>query len=248
MYVAAGDTRVLLDCGLSAKQAAIRLIEIGVDPDSIDAIVLTHEHEDHSSGARVFSSRHQTPVYANHATFGVCRHLHQIPSDKTEVFNSGCSFRIGELLFEPFSLVHDASDPVGFRVSAGGKTLAVTTDLGQVTTLVRERLRGIDALVLEANHDPVLLQDAPYPWSLKQRISSRQGHLSNETAGELLGEVSRLNGARLQVVVAAHISEKSNTPELAVEVFRRACQSTAQLHQPEIVAAGPARSTTKYRL
>ncbi len=248
IYVQSGETRVLVDCGLSAKRAALRLESIGIDAEAIDGIILSHEHEDHSSGVRVFSKRHDTPIYVNPGTRGCCKHLAEVPEDRIRYFDSGIEFEVGALQFSPFSLVHDAYDPVGFRVSAGGKTLAIATDLGQVTNLVRERVRDVDAIILEANHDPVLLQDAPYPWSLKQRISSRKGHLSNELAAELVEQISRTNEDRLQVAVAAHISEKSNTPELAIEVFKKAWSRGGNTSSPTFIAACAEKTTPFFSL
>lgn len=238
VLVQSGDTKVLVDCGLSAKQAALRLARHGIDADEISAIVLTHEHEDHCSGVRVFSKRHGTPVFVNQTTYSACRHLEAVPLERINHFESGSDFAIGNLSFSPFSLVHDAGDPVGFRISGGERTLAIATDLGHVTNLVRERLRDIDALILESNHDKALLQEAPYPWSLKQRISSSRGHLSNDCAAEVIEHISRSElSSRLQIAVAAHISEKSNTPELAVEVFDRAWSRGGASWRPKFLAA-----------
>ncbi len=249
ILVQSGETKVLVDCGLSAKQAAVRLESHGITADQIDAIVLSHEHEDHSSGVRVFSKRHGTPVYVNPTTHQTCRHLTTIPLEKIIHFESGEDFTIGGLCFSPFSLVHDAGDPVGFRITGGERTLAIATDLGQVTNLVRERLRDIDALILESNHDKLLLQDAPYPWSLKQRISSSRGHLSNDCAAELIEYISRSEGqSRLQIAVAAHISEKSNTPELAVEVLSRAWRRGGAATMPRFLAATADRCTPIFEL
>ncbi|MCB0323523.1 MAG: MBL fold metallo-hydrolase [Bdellovibrionales bacterium] len=248
IYVAAGSTRVLIDCGLSAKQAAMRLRSIDVDPDSIDAIVLTHEHDDHVCGVRVFAKRHKTTVLANRQTMGSSRHLAEIPLEQRGEFDSGAPFKVGELTFDPFSISHDASDPVAFRVSAGERTLGVVTDLGQVTTLVEERVRNLDALILESNHDPGMLFDAPYPWDVKQRISGRHGHLSNATAGEVLEEISRSDGSRLRYAVAAHISENSNRPDLALHCFRTAWARGGQLHCPEFHAAGVLAPSPLFRL
>ncbi len=249
IFVEGAGTRVLIDCGLSAKQTAIRLEQRGIDPSSIEVIVVTHEHSDHVKGIRVFCKRHKARVVVNSATLAKCKDLREVHSDLIEVFESRDPFSIGGLSFEPFSVTHDAVDPVGFRVSCGSAYLGVVTDLGQVTNLVRESIRDLHGLVLEANHDPKMLEDAPYPWELKQRIGSRQGHLSNETAGALLEELSaQEKQSRLQVVVAAHISENSNTPELAVEVLRQGWQRGGSAVQPGIIAASPDEATELFRL
>lgn len=248
IYVGCGSTRVLVDCGLSAKQAALRLQSVGIDPDSIEAVVVTHEHEDHVCGVRVFSKRHKALVLSNRATANSSRQLQEIPLESRREFDSGTKFTIGELEFEPFSITHDAADPVGFRVSSRGKVLGIVTDLGQVTNLVEERVRNLDALVLESNHDPAMLYDSHYPWEVKQRISSRHGHLNNETAGQVMEQISRTDGTRLQIAVAAHISENSNHPELAVETLRNGWSRGKQLRMPNILAAGVQAPTALFRL
>jgi phosphoribosyl 1,2-cyclic phosphodiesterase len=248
LYIGSASTRVLIDCGLSGREVAKRLSQIGVDADSINAIVLTHEHNDHVAGARVFARRHKASVYANRATMRSAKGLVDVPVNGLMEFSSGASFAIGDLRFEPFSVNHDAAEPVGFRVRCGNLVLGVATDLGQVTTLVRERLRDVHALVLESNHDPKMLSDCGYPWELKQRISSRCGHLSNECAGALLEEISSENSARLQIAVAAHISENSNTPGLALEVFRSSWERGGNAPAPEFAAGSVYNPTGLYRL
>ena len=248
VYVAAGDTKVLVDCGLSAREAAVRLGQHGIDADSICAIVITHEHSDHTSGVRVFSKRHRVPVYSNPATRAASRELAAVSPDKMKMFSTGTAFTVGALTFEPFSISHDAADPVGFRISCGNIVLGLVTDLGQVTTLVKERLSQVDALVLESNHDLQMLQDCSYPWELKQRIRSRNGHLSNICAGLMIEELSRRSTKSLQVAVAAHISENSNTPELALEAFRSFWHRGENAATPEFAAAGASSATGIYRL
>ena len=247
VFVQCGETRVLVDCGLSSRETVKRLRLINVEPEQITAIVVTHEHNDHVCGIPVFAKAFRLPVYANQATYQASRHLELVLSEQRRWFFTGEEFSIGELRFEPFSVLHDAADPVAFRVTGGMYTLAVVTDLGQVTTLVRERTTGIDAIVLESNHDPILLKECPYPWELKQRISGRSGHLCNETAGTLLEHICMQNERALRVVVAAHISEKSNDPILALDVLRAAWKHTA-FAPPEFVAADVYTPTALYRL
>lgn len=233
IYVASSTTRILVDCGLSGRETAKRLASIGVEADSIDAVLITHEHDDHVAGVRVFAQRHGAQVFVSEAArtfpaFGGIDH------GRVCCFQSGKPFSVGGLLVEPFSVTHDAADPVGFRISAGAGVLGIATDLGQITTLVRERTRGLSALVLESNHDPVMLQDSAYPWDVKQRIRSRRGHLSNQAAAMLMEELSGDSENRLHVAVAAHISEKTNLPELALEAFRASWTSAPA---PEFYAA-----------
>lgn len=247
VFVRSGDTKILIDCGLSARETVKRLRSIDVDPSEISAIVVTHEHNDHVTGIPVFARNYGVSVYANQSTYQSSRHLEQVVSEQRRWFFAGEEFRIGDITFEPFSVLHDAADPVAFRVTGGMYTLAVVTDLGQVTSLVRERTKDIDAIVLESNHDPILLRECPYPWELKQRIAGRSGHLSNETAGALLEQISKENERAVRVVVAAHISEKSNDPILALDVLKAAWQSSV-FANPEFVAADVYRPTPLYRL
>lgn len=273
-YVASRTTRVLVDCGLSLREVTKRLFSCGVTPNKIDAIVISHEHSDHIAGIPMFVRKHKPTVFANSATLASCENLQIISvtngsssralsveislvsspySERMLEFETGTSFTIGDIRFEPFSIMHDASDPVGFRISSAGVALAVVTDLGQVSSLVRERIKGVDALILEANHDSDLLMEAPYPWELKQRIKSRFGHLSNQDAGELLREISAQYESpdhlpRLRVVVAAHISEKSNYPELAIQCFQDNWRAGGSVFTPEFVAAGAFSPTRLFTL
>lgn len=210
--VESGTTRILIDCGLSARETVRRLCVLGVDPSTISAIIVTHEHRDHIYGIPVMSRRHNLPVYANRSTARFLRHLHAL-----EIFKTGHTFSIGEMEISPFSIVHDASDPVGFCIQARGIKFAQATDLGKVTPLVREALRDSHALVLESNHDPEMLRCCHYPWELKQRIASSHGHLSNGTASEFLAELMHSD---LRHIVLGHLSENSNTPELALAAAR----------------------------
>ncbi len=247
LYVRSGDTRVLVDCGLSAKEAVRRLGEIDVDPLDLRAVVVTHEHNDHVAGIPVFLRKCRAPIYANAGTFLASRHLAEVSNADRNVFETGATFSIGELTFESFSITHDAADPVAFRISNGTSALGIVTDLGQVTNLVRERALDLDALILESNHDPLLLRESPYPWELKQRIAGRSGHLSNESAGELLEHIGNGTGRRPKVVIAAHISEKSNDPILALDVLKE-CWSRTSAPEPEFKAASVHSPTTLYRL
>ena len=247
VYIRSGETRVLVDCGLSSRETTKRLRGIGVEPDQISAVVVSHEHNDHVTGVPVFARSFGVSVYANQATFGASRHLEKVSSELRRWFFTGEEFSVGDLRFEPFSVLHDAADPVAFRVTGGHYSLAVVTDLGQVTNLVRERTADIDAIVLESNHDPVLLKECPYPWELKRRIAGRSGHLSNETAGELLEYIGSRNERAMRVVVAAHISEQSNDPVLAVEVLRSSWKSTSY-SWPQFLAADVYNATPVYSL
>lgn len=210
LFLASPNTRILLDAGLSCRRLVMRLETLGVSADTIDAIVLTHEHGDHIRGVSVFSRRFKVPVYANRGTFKHGRKGLGLLFQKQE-FETGDSFMVGDLTFHPFSISHDAADPVGFTICNDGFRFAVAQDLGIATRLVRHHLRNADGLLLECNHDPEMLISGPYPWSLKERIRSRYGHLSNYDAANLLREVI---STRLQCLFLGHLSERNNHPML----------------------------------
>jgi phosphoribosyl 1,2-cyclic phosphodiesterase len=202
---------VLVDAGFSAKGICDRLNQVDVKPQDISAILITHEHIDHIRGAGIFSRKFSVPVYATEQTLCKGKHvMGKLPD--VRVIEPGKPFCLADFQIHPFSISHDAADPVGYLISSDGVSAGVCTDLGYVTPLVRERLSGCHALVLEMNHDMEMLMAGPYPWSLKQRIRSRTGHLSNDAAGEFLRELWHPN---LQYVVLAHLSQKNNLPELA---------------------------------
>lgn len=212
-FVEAGGVRFLIDCGLSGRQAELRLQSLGIEPETISAIIVTHEHCDHINGVATLSRRFKIPVYANTATMA-----HLGKTYGREEFLTGLPFSIGKASIHPFSIVHDADDPVGFRIDSEGVRLVHVTDLGRVTTLTREMVRGAQAIVLESNHDQQMLQDCDYSWELKQRISSTYGHLCNDTAGQLLYDILH---PEMFHVVLGHLSENSNTPTLALEAAKR---------------------------
>jgi phosphoribosyl 1,2-cyclic phosphodiesterase len=208
-WVAGPAGALLLDCGLSARETLRRLSLMGLDHLKLKGIVVTHEHRDHVAGVRVLAKQLRLPVMATKATWkamalaGEARH---------QAIVAGEAFALAGMTLHPFSVPHDAVDTVGLVVSAGAARLGLCTDLGQALALVRTRLAGCQALVLEANHDPELLAAGPYPPWLKQRVRSRHGHLSNRQGAELLAEVHHPD---LRRVVLAHLSEVNNRPELA---------------------------------
>jgi len=211
-YVASRETGILIDAGLSGRATGLRLADVGVSMDSIQAICVTHEHSDHTSGLSVLHRGGRVKLYANSGT------LSGIEAKVTEkrlqwnIFSTGAAFQIGDLTINPFTVPHDAYDPVGFVIAQGGIHVGVVTDMGMVTGLIRERLRVCNALVIEANHDEAMLKAADRPWHLKQRIIGRQGHLSNQHAANLVTEIA---GSHLKAVFLAHLSGECNLPELA---------------------------------
>jgi phosphoribosyl 1,2-cyclic phosphodiesterase len=215
VYVGSEGRGVLVDVGLPAREVLGRLTAAGLSPDRIEAVVVTHEHRDHISGVGVWARRFRLPVFAARSTWEAADRL--LPAGALrgvdiEYFDSGCPFEAGSLGFEPIPTSHDAAGSFGFRVSSGRDSLGFATDLGFASPVVRERLRDVRILYLESNHDEERLALGPYPWHLKQRIRSGQGHLSNAESAALLGEL--VHGG-LETVILGHLSETNNTPRIA---------------------------------
>ncbi|QHI68093.1 MBL fold metallo-hydrolase [Tichowtungia aerotolerans] len=217
IFIGTESTRILIDAGLSAKKVTERLAEIGENPENLDAICVTHEHSDHIAGIRVLQRKHGIPVYANGGTLDGIRAAHKGTHELICCqFTTGSSFEIGDLCLEPFSIPHDAYEPVGFVVRNGVGSIGVATDIGIATNLLRQKLRACDVVVIEANHEESMVHEAPRPWSLKQRILSNQGHLSNRASAELIAQIA---GERLKHLFLAHLSSDCNSPSLARRVF-----------------------------
>jgi phosphoribosyl 1,2-cyclic phosphodiesterase len=213
----AGGTRVLIDAGLSARQLCQRMEALAIEPESLDGILLSHEHSDHTRGLEVFLRKRRVPVYSTALTR---ESLSERCGAEVEwrVFQRGQEFAIGAIMVNTFAIPHDAVDPVGFVCGANGTKVGLATDFGHVTTLVREELKGVRALFVEANYDQGLLEaDTKRPWAIKQRISSRHGHLSNAQTAEL---VHGLVAHGLETVILGHLSQDCNCPELAAAVMR----------------------------
>lgn len=218
IYVSDGRSSILIDAGLSAVEIERRLLSRNLRPDSLDAIIISHEHSDHIQGAGPLSRRHRLPVYINGPTLAAAEaQLGNIR--RTVKFRPGASFNVGDLWLHPFSVSHDASESVGFTVEVGATKIGIATDLGTATQLVSHHLKGCQLMVLEANHDPKMLEEGPYPWHVKQRIQSRLGHLSNQASRDLLGDISH---SGLTHVILGHISETNNTPQKALSVVGEA--------------------------
>ncbi len=210
LVVETGATRVLLDCGFGPRELLRRLARLGLGAADLSAIVLTHEHTDHAAGAFKCAQRFRIPVHLTHGTWAGAR-----PDDGFGapcLIDSHAPFAVGDLELHPYPVPHDAREPVQYVFSDGARRLGVLTDVGCATPHVVSVLSGVDALVLECNHDVGMLEAGRYPPRLKQRIRGRLGHLDNGAAAELL---SALDRSRLQHVVAAHLSQENNTAELA---------------------------------
>ncbi|MCP3979530.1 MAG: MBL fold metallo-hydrolase [bacterium] len=205
------EFRLLVDAGLSARELGKRLSSVGVEPDTIDALVLSHEHSDHARGAEVFSNKHDVRVVCSWATLA---ELDLAPQHFAafSALDEGAAVELGPVTVEAFPVPHDAVRPVGFVIHGEGLRIGVATDLGHATRVVVERLRGCDLLMIESNHDSEMLRLGPYPWQLKQRVAGRMGHLSNAEAAAVLRQTA---APGCQAVVLAHLSAHNNTPELA---------------------------------
>lgn len=211
--VETGDTSLLIDAGFSGKDIQGRLERIGRSLESVTAVLLTHEHNDHISGAGILSRKARIPLYANAGTYRAAEGKLGKPHEWGE-FGTGEQFAIDGLQIHPFKIYHDTADPVGFVISDGVYAFGYCTDTGKVTKLMERRLKECDALILESNHDPKMLREGPYPPHLQQRVRSSHGHLANEDAGNFL---SSIVSERLKHVVLAHLSETNNLPGLALQ-------------------------------
>ena len=238
LWLEESEVAVVLDCGLPAREFLRRAESAGLDPGRLAALVISHEHRDHLSGVGPLARRLKLPVLANQAT----RDLAETVTGPLnwEIFTTGDTLTFGALKIRTLPISHDAADPVAFLVESPAGRLGLVTDLGAATELLRRRFLGLNALVLEFNHDYRLLMDGPYPWPLKQRIRGRTGHLANEDAAALVAE---LNHVGLRHLVLAHLSETNNRPNLALAAARKVVGETL-----EPVVAGPNEATRIFEL
>ena len=236
-YVESGGTSLLIDAGFSGKEILKRLSLVNRSPENLNAILVTHEHGDHISGVGVLSRRYKLPVFANNGTHQASeKRIKELHS--RQEFTTGVKFQVENLVIHPFSVSHDTKDPVGFVITDGQYSLGYCTDTGKITKLIKHHICQCRALILEANHDPQMLMDGPYPLPLKQRVRSNQGHLENGDAARFL---AGLVDSSLQYVVLAHLSETNNVPELARKrVQKELGQRTAQY---TILLAGQSEPT-----
>ncbi len=224
--------RVVIDCGFSLREFETRLARAGLHPSDLHAVFVTHEHGDHVGCALTLARRHNLPLWTSRGTWRAIGSPENSGVD-LRFARDGEAIEIGSLRLLPYTVPHDAAEPLQLRCSDGARHLGVLTDAGSATAHLLERLRGCDALLLECNHDAELLAQSRYPASLKARIGGRHGHLSNDTAAEILRECGH---AGLRHVVAAHLSEQNNTPDLARAALAAACGAAAS----DIVVADPA--------
>ncbi len=211
IYFGDGSTNVLIDAGLSGKELSKRLNKIGLDGKDIDAILVTHEHNDHITGVGVLSRRYNIPVYANELTWqAAASKLGKIKELNCKQFET--DFMLGDFGIQPFSISHDAIDPVGYKITYKNKQVGIATDTGYVPSRVKKELEGVDFLIIESNHDLEMLMTGSYPWSLKNRIKGDKGHLSNDATAALLPELINSNHP---CILLAHLSKDNNVPDLA---------------------------------
>lgn len=211
LLVESGQTRILIDAGLSARELRKRLESVGVDAASLNALLITHEHTDHIRGLGPLVRQLNIPVYLQTQLAGKLADVGK--SECVREFADGVEFVVNDVTVRPFAITHDSLAPVGFSLSGEHGKVGVATDLGVATRLVTDCLQGCRALVIETNHDEELLRDGPYPWALKQRVRSNHGHLSNNAGGRLLQD---LLWDGLEMVFLGHLSETNNRPELAL--------------------------------
>ncbi|MES2499300.1 MAG: MBL fold metallo-hydrolase [Pseudomonadota bacterium] len=213
MVIEQDATRILLDCGFSTKEVITRLQKISLTPEQITGILITHEHDDHAKGAFKLAAKYNIPVWLSHGTLKMCeRYLPEQANIQLNIIDSHVSFEIENLQVTPYPVPHDAREPTQFSFYDGQRKLGVLTDAGSSTPYIEQILNQSDALVLECNHDLTMLENGPYAWTLKKRVGSRLGHLDNSSAAQLL---AKLDNSRLKHIIAAHLSAKNNTQELA---------------------------------
>ncbi|MGB9196894.1 MAG: MBL fold metallo-hydrolase [Terriglobales bacterium] len=255
--VASSSTRILVDAGLSARETFKRLRGLGERTEDISAILITHEHSDHVAGLERLATKLNVPVYltegTHHAWNHACRDtVHktvqpdgQLPElPKSEHFFAGRSFRIGDIEIQPFTIPHDAADPVGFTFRAEGIKIGFATDLGYMPVSVRNHLRGSTVLLIESNHDVERLRFGPYPWSVKQRVMSRVGHLSNDALAEFF--TNDYDGTA-EYVVLAHLSEQNNHPEIARASAEQALRGRQGLWNNRVLLAAQTEAIAPIR-
>lgn len=213
LVVEVNQTRIMLDCGFSIKETTLRLQRLNLSPAELTGIVITHEHDDHAGGAFKFAAKHNIPVWLTYGTLKMSeRYFPSQHNLRLNLIDGHSAILIEDIQVQPYTVPHDAREPVQCVFSDGNFKLGVLTDVGRSTPHIEESLSGCHALMLECNHDAEMLRNGPYSWSLKKRVGGELGHLENAESAKLL---SKLNNSKLQHIVAAHLSAKNNTPALA---------------------------------
>lgn len=226
-YVETDEARLLIDAGFSLRQIRERLATINRTPENLTGVLVTHEHSDHVQGLLQLSKKLKIPIYCNRPTKDALEYQLKTQLD-CRIFTTGASFEVGDVMVETFMVPHDAQDPVGFLLRTSTINIGFLTDLGHATKLVLQRIKAANILVLEANHDVRMLQDCPHrPWSLKQRILSRHGHLSNDGAADTAQEIM---SSDLRQLYLGHLSRQCNRPELAYQVMNERLERIGATH------------------
>jgi phosphoribosyl 1,2-cyclic phosphodiesterase len=240
-----GGTNILVDVGLSGRETAKRLKRLGLEPENISAIVVSHEHGDHCRGVGPFAKSLDIPVFMTKEAFassGI-----KLNHERLRPIRSGEHFEVCGFSFTSFTVPHDASDPLGFTIEKDGIKIGIVLDLGFLSKLVVERLRGCDGIIMESNHDVRMLKAGPYPWALKQRVMSRRGHLSNDSVAEFI--MNEFDGKAAHIVLA-HLSKNNNLPELALLSAETALEERSRLlacqTKLELAAADEISKTYSY--
>lgn len=216
-YIEAGETKILIDAGFSGKKVEALLKSIDVEPETIDAIFVTHEHIDHSKGVGVLSRRFDIPIYANKNTFlGMEKTVGKLKEKNIKVFTTGEDLNFKDLDIHPFHTFHDALEPVGYSIFYKNKKISIITDTGWVNNEMIDKIKGSDLYFLESNHDIEMLKFGSYPYHLKQRIMSTKGHLSNDDAATLLCNILK---KEKEIVLLCHLSQDNNAPCLALQTI-----------------------------
>ena len=231
-YVGCGDAHILIDAGDSGTRVIRELRGIGIDPAQLSAILVTHEHSDHIKGIGILSRKFDLPVYATEGTWRAMeKKIGTVPAKNRRVFEPEQDFFIGGIDVIPFSIPHDAAQPVGYVFEAAGAKLAIATDLGCIRDSWLKYVVGADAVILESNFDPGMLDYGPYPLELKRRIRGRHGHLSNDDAGEVAVELVRHGAAR---IILGHLSKENNYPDLALKCTENALRQAGYVPYEDI--------------
>jgi phosphoribosyl 1,2-cyclic phosphodiesterase len=233
IYIGTEATHLLVDVGISCKRTVAGLNQLGVDGRDIDGILITHEHADHINGLGVMCRKFGIPIYATKGTIEAIKSVRSLGAIDDSLFNeikADEKFILKDITVNPMAISHDAAQPVAYRFQNGRKHMAVATDLGTYDDYTIDCLQGMDALLLEANHDINMLQVGPYPYYLKQRILGNKGHLSNELSGRLL---SKLLNDNLQTVFLGHLSKENNMAELAYETVRLEISMADNPYKPD---------------